>query len=89
MGTRAPIVDAVVTKLVHVPPFTVSVAEFVEQEVQKNFLDRAMMEERFVKRTEAAGKKNIKVEDGVSTSRIDPARVSGHQTKLSDDNIAI
>lgn len=61
---------AVASKLVDALSFAVPVAKYVKQEVEKNSVDKAEMEKRFVKLAEAADEKKHYVEDGVPTRRI-------------------
>lgn len=49
---EAPSFDKVATKLVDAHTFTVSVAQLIKYEIEKNSLDKSRMEERFVELTE-------------------------------------
>lgn len=78
-----PSVDPVVTNLVDAPSFTVPVAKFVKQEVDKKPLKWAMMDEQFVKPAEKVDEKKIMIGDGVPTKRIDPFEPQAHRGTYS------
>lgn len=84
---KSPTVDAVATKLVD-GPSKVPIAKFVKREVEKNSLDKAMMERQFVKFAKAAEEKKSKAENRITTKTIDTARSTSPPTDMSDDEIA-
>lgn len=57
-----PSIDTVMEKLVDDPSFTVPVAKLVKHEVQRNYVDKAKMENPFARLTEAVQEKNMKTE---------------------------
>lgn len=71
---KHPSADAVVAKLIDSPSFTLPVAKCIKYEVEKNALDRANMQKRFMNLKEAVQEKNKKAEDGIRTRNTDPAR---------------
>lgn len=67
MCTRSPSVDTVVTKLRDAPSFTLLVDKFVKHEVENNSIEKAKMEELFVKPAEVAKEKKSKIEYWIPT----------------------
>lgn len=73
-------VEAAVAELVDVPSFTTLLAKWARHRVENNSLDKARMEQRFVKLAKEVGNEN-KVEDGSQTKRLkqpDTQHPDGH-----------
>lgn len=69
-----PCLEAVAAKFADALSFTLPVAKFVKDEVEKNSLNKGRTEEQFVKLAEVVENYKIKIEDGILTKPVDAAR---------------
>lgn len=79
-------VDAVTTKIIDFPPFTVSVARFIKHNVAKCLLDMAKMEEQFRTIAEAVDQRKIKIVERILTEIIDSVRSQRPPKDISYEN---
>lgn len=83
---KPPSVDAVAARLLDGPTLTVSSAKFVKHEVEKSSLDKAEIEERFVRLVEAVAKKNQGQKRNFD-KKIRNCSISSPPTGISDDKV--
>lgn len=78
------IVIAVVKCIIDAPVITVPLAKFLRHEDGKYFLEKAKIEELYIKLTEAVNDKKNKEEDGLQTVRMEAVRSTRLSTVIPD-----
>lgn len=79
-------VDTVTTMLINSPAFTVLVVEFIKHKVEKSSVDKARIEEQPNKLSETVHDKQMKIEEGILTEKVDAARSLNPPKDISDDS---
>lgn len=64
-------VDAVMTRMIDAPAFTIPVAKSVKHEIKKSSLAKAKMEERLDKLAETVDDEQTNMKDGIPTKSMD------------------